>query len=182
MKFLFDFFPLLAFYTAYKLYDIFIATGVIIVATVIQVGYTWIRYKKVQNMHLVTLVLVVVFGGATILLHDAEFIKWKVSIVNWLFGVAFLGSQYIGNKNLVQRMLDTAISVPDTVWTRLNLSWSLFFLSMGFLNLYVFKNFDESTWVDFKVYGLLGLTAVFIIAQGFYLSRHASDDSMEEKE
>lgn len=181
MKFLFDFFPLIAFYVAYKLYDIFIATGVIIIATLIQVGYSWIRYKKVQNMHLITLALVVVFGGATILLHDAEFIKWKVSIVNWLFGVVFFGSQYIGKKNLVERMMGSAISVPSIIWNRLNLSWSLFFISVGFLNLYVFKNFDESTWVDFKVYGLLGLTAVFIIAQGFYLSRHVSDEGVEKE-
>lgn len=182
MKFFFDFFPIIVFYVAYKMYDIYVATGAIIVATAIQVGFTMIRHKRVEKMHLITLGLVVVFGGATLYLKDPEFIKWKVSVVNWLFAIVFLASQYIGERNLIQRMMQQAITVPNAIWKKLNLGWALFFAGMGFLNLYIFKHFPESTWVNFKVYGLLGLTIAFVILQAFYLSRHIVEEENTEKE
>ena len=182
MKFLFDFFPILAFYIAYKMYDIFVATGVAIVATFFQVGIFWYKHRRFENMHLITLALIVVLGGATIILQDAQFIKWKVSVVNWAFGLAFLLSQFIGKKNLVERMMSSAITIPKPIWGRLNIGWVAFFMAMGFLNLYVFKTFDESTWVDFKVYGLLGLTVVFVIMQAFYLARHIQEEETTEEE
>lgn len=178
MKFLFDFFPILLFFIAYKASggDMFLATGVIIAATVVQVSIQWLRQHRIEKMHVITLALVLVFGGLTLALQDEQFIKWKVSVVNWLFGLAFLASQFIGRKSLVERMMSAAISVPKPVWTRLNLSWVAFFLGMGFLNLYVMTHFDDDTWVDFKFYGVLGLTFLFVVAQAFYLTRHVREE------
>jgi len=182
MKFLFDFFPLIAFYAAYKIYDndIYIATGAIIIATLIQIAYNWIKHNKIEKMHVITVVLVTIFGGATILLHDPVFIQWKVSIINWIFGLAFIGSQFIGEKTIVERMMANAITVSKPIWNRLNFSWAFFFISMGFLNWYVFTHYSETTWVDFKVYGMLGLTFAFVVIQGVYLSRHIKDDPEED--
>ena len=190
MKFLFDFFPLIAFYAAYQIYKsynddgnaIYVATAAVIIATLIQVGYNWFKHKKIENMHIITVVLVTVFGGLTILLQDPAFIKWKVTIVNWLFGAIFIASHFIGSKTIVERMLSSAIDVSDKIWIRLNIGWALFFISMGLLNIYVFTNFDEETWVGFKVYGILGLTFVFVVIQGIYLSRHIIEDTSASEE
>ena len=182
MKFLFDFFPIILFYIGYKMYDIFVATGVAIAATILQVGLFWLKHRRFEKMHLITLGLVVVLGGMTIWFHDAAFFQWKVSIVNWLFGAAFLVSQFVGKKPLTERMMGHAIEVPPPVWRRLNLGWALFFFGMGFLNLYVMYNFDEATWVNFKVYGLLGLTVAFVILQSFYLARHIVDTGEVDNE
>ena len=173
MKLLFDFLPIVLFFAVYKIYDDFyLATGVIIIATAVQVGWMWWRHGKVERMPLIALGLLVVFGGITLLLQDEMFLKWKVTVVNWLFGIVFLGSQLIGQKPLIQRMMDSQINLPDRVWRRLNLAWVVFFLAMGVINLYVMYQFDTDTWVSFKFYGLLGLTLVFVLAQGFYLARH----------
>lgn len=172
MKFLFDLFPLILFFVAYKMYDIYVATAVVIVATIVQMAYFWTKHRRLEKMHLVTLILVVVFGGATILFQDEAFIKWKFSVVNWLFGLAFLGSQFIGEKNLVQRMLDKQISLPHQVWKRLNISWVVYFLSLGFVNIYVMYNYDTDTWVNFKTFGNIGLTLALIAGQGWYMHKH----------
>lgn len=172
MKFLFDFFPVLLFFIAYKAYDMFVATGVIIVASLVQVGASWWLHRKVEKMHVVTLVIVVLFGGLTLLLRDPVFIKWKPTVVNWLFGAAFLGSHFIGRKTLVERMMSTQIELPPPVWARLNLTWVVFFIAMGVVNLYVAYNYSEDTWVDFKLFGMLGLTFAFVILQAFYIARH----------
>jgi len=190
MKFLFDFFPLIAFYAAYQLYKsyyeaenaIFAATAAIIVATIIQVGYNWFRHRKIEKMHIITVVGVTIFGGLTLIFHDAAFIKWKVSIINWLFGLVLIGSQFIGDKTIIEKMLSSVVDLPRAVGSKLNLSWAIFFISLGFLNIYIFKNFDEETWVGFKVYGMLGLTFIFIVIQGIYLSRYITEDSSETKE
>lgn len=173
MKFLFDFFPILLFFIAYKLFDIYVATASIIAATFVQVGVYWLMHRRFQTSHLVTLVLVAIFGGATLLLHDPNFIKWKPTVLNWLFAAAFLGSQYIGGKSLVERMMDHAVILPASVWRRLNLSWVAFFIVMGGANLYVAFNFSENTWVNFKLFGILGLTLLFVLLQGVFISRHA---------
>lgn len=173
MKFLFDFFPVLLFFISYKIYDIYVATAVIIVASVIQVGWVWFKHHRVENMHLVTLMLVMVLGGATLLLHDENFIKWKPTVVNWAFAAAFLGSQFIGKKNLIQRMLEGQIAVTlPQVWKHLNIAWVAFFIAMGLINLYVAFNFDTDTWVNFKLFGMMGLTLVFVIAQSLYLAQY----------
>jgi intracellular septation protein len=183
MKFLYDFFPIALFFVAYKTYDIFVATGVIIVASLVQVGHSWMKNRRIEKMHVVTLVLVLVLGGATILLQDENFIKWKPTIVNWLFAAAFLGSHFIGKHTIIERMLNSNISLPSPIWQRLNILWIGFFVLMGVANLYVAFYFapeltaEERTdlWVDFKLFGMMGLTFVFVILQSFYLARHIQE-------
>lgn len=173
MKLLLDFLPVVVFFAVYKLYDDFyLATVAIIIATSLQVAWTWFSQRRVERMPLIALALLIVFGGITLVLHDEMFLKWKPTVVNWLFGAAFLASQFIGRKPLIQRMLDSAMSLPAAVWLRLNLAWTVFFVLMGVANLYVVYQFSTDAWVDFKLYGMFGLTLVFVIAQGFYLARH----------
>lgn len=187
MKLLFDFFPILLFFVTFKLYDdptqgILAATAVAIVATFVQVGISWWRHRRVEKMHLITLALIVILGGATLVLKDEMFIKWKPTVVNWLFAIVFLGSHYIGKKSLVQRVMEKNIQLPEVIWARLNISWVLFFTAMGILNLYVVYNFDTDTWVDFKLFGLMGFTLAFVFAQGFYLVRHMKPDTDAEEQ
>ena len=181
MKLLVDFFPIVLFFAAYKLADIYVATLAAIVGAVIQVAYTWIRTRKVETMHLVSLVLILVFGGATWFLRDPTFIKWKPTVLNWLFGLVFLGSQFIGDKPVIQRMLSAQIELPAFVWRRLNLAWVTFFLTIGTVNLYVAYSYEESVWVNFKLFGMLGLTVVFVLLQSVYLSRHMPQATTEEE-
>lgn len=182
MKFFYDFFPILLFFVAYKLYGIYVATATAIVATFLQVGLFWLKHRRFERMHLITLAIIVLFGGATLLLHDPLFIKWKPTVAYWLFAAAFLGSQFIGGKSLVERMLGHAIQTTRGVWTKLNLAWVLFFITMGFVNLYVAFNYAEDTWVNFKLFGLMGLTLLFVVGQGLVLSRyvHEHPDSEEK--
>ncbi len=210
MKQLFDFFPILLFFIVYKFFldlpdewiltvndwfpfmqmkpgkashAIYLATLTAIIATFVQVGITLAVKKKVEKMHIITLILLLVFGGATLYLKDPVFIKWKPTAINWLFAIVFLGSQFIGEKPLVQRMMEHALEIKDSlVWIRLNLAWIAFFIFSGFANLLVAFNFSEETWVDFKLFGLMGLTIVFVIGQSFYLARYIpSDDTDQEK-
>lgn len=172
MKILVDFFPIVLFFAAYKLGDIYMATLAAVVGAVIQVAYTWFRYRKFENMHLISLALIVVFGGATWYLRDPTFIKWKPTVLNWLFGLVFLGSQFVGDQPVIQRMMGKQLELPARIWKRLNLAWVVFFFVIGGTNLYVAFNYPESTWVNFKLFGMLGLTFAFVMAQSFYLSRH----------
>ena len=172
MKLLLDFFPLLIFFVVYKIWGIFYATGAIIIASTIQILYLWLRYRRVEAMHIVTFVLLVIFGGATIILHDAEFLKWKVSIVNWLFGAGFLASQWWMKKTFIQYLMDKTVTLPQRVWNRLNTGWALFFILIGTINIIVAHYFSTNVWVNFKVFGLLGLTIIFIILQTIYLVKH----------
>ena len=224
MKLLIDFFPVILFFVAYKVSGIYVATGVAIAASAVQVVWSWLRHRRIENVHLVTLALLIVFGGMTIALRDPIFIMWKPTIVNWLFAVAFLGSQLIGGKSLVERMMSQAMEVPPPIWSRLNLMWVLFFLFAGLANLYVVYSYSgfyeaqqalitasgqgeidlsqcttsfsgkllaqcldtqtrEETWVNFKLFGMMGLTIIFVIAQAFYLARHIrNQDSIAETE
>lgn len=178
MKLLLDFLPILIFFGVYKTTnDIIIATAVLIPATMAQMAYTWFKTKTIEKMQLVTLVLVIVLGGATVLFQDKAFIQWKPSVVNWLFGLAFLGSQFIGSKTIVERIMGASLTLPPEVWKRLNIAWTLFFVAMGFINLFVVYTFSEEAWVNFKLFGMLGLTIVFILMQGIYLSRHLPKDN-----
>ncbi len=180
MKVLVDFFPILLFFIAYKIYGIYTATAVAIIASVLQVGYFWFKNKKVENMHLITLAIIVVFGGATLILEDELFIKWKPTVVNWLFAAVFLGSQFIGKKNIVQRMMGAVITLPPVIWVKLNYAWVLFFIASGVANLYVMYNFDTDTWVNFKLFGMMGLTFAFIILQGIFLMRYIKPEQAKE--
>jgi intracellular septation protein len=179
MKLLFDFFPIILFFGAFKLYGIYIATAVAIGATILQVTFTWIRYRKVEMMHWITLILITVMGGLTLYLKDEQFIKLKPSIINWLFGAAFLGSQFFGKRPFVERMMSSNIELPKPVWKRLNFVWSFYFITLGFVNLYVINNFDTDTWVNFKLFGMLGLTILFVILQALYLAKYMPKDEKE---
>jgi intracellular septation protein len=174
MQFLFDLLPVIAFFVAYKLADIYVATGVLIVGVLLQTAVSWIRHRKVSPMLLTSAVLVLVFGGLTLLVHDATFIKWKPTIVNWLFAVAFLVSQYLSGPTLVQRLMGANVEMSPGDWRRLNLAWVGFFIFAGALNLWVAFRFDEATWVNFKLFGLMGLTLLFALAQGIWISRRAT--------
>lgn len=173
MKMLIDFLPIAIFVLVYQMTkDIVLATAVLIPATIAQVLFTWWRWRKVEKMHLVTLALVVLLGGATVILGDGDFIKWKPTVVNWLFAVAFLLSPLFGGKSLIQRMMEKNLTLPAPVWMRLNLAWVGFFLAMGAINIAVFTHFSEEVWVNFKLFGMMGLTILFILIQGVYLARH----------
>ncbi len=192
MKLLYDFFPVLLFFVAYKAYDIFVATGVIVVASLIQISVHWLRTRKVNRMHLVTALLVTIFGGITLALKDPAFIKWKPTVVNWLFAAVFLGSQFIGQKPIVQRMMEgiyadthaekegadqaATLELSHNDWRALNSMWWVFFLILGTINLYVVYNFSEDTWVNFKLFGMLGLTLVFVLLQGIWIARKLPEE------
>lgn len=181
MALLFDFFPVLLFFLAYKWYGIFVATGVIIAATLAQVAIQWVRSRTVKPMHLVTAIIVLVFGGITLLVGDEEWIKWKVTVVNWLFAAAFIVIASIGERRTaIERLLAGELKLPAEVWKRLNLMWIAFFIVVGAINLFVMYRFDTDTWVDFKFWGVIGLTVLFALLQGAYLMRHVEQDSKEQ--
>ncbi|WP_394754486.1 septation protein A [Crenothrix sp.] len=175
MKQLFEFFPVLLFFAAYKFYDIYVATMVMIVATMIQVAIDLVLRRKVETMRWITLALVVVMGGATIYLHDEQYLKWKLSIIEWLFGLAFLGSQFIGEKPFVERMMSGSLTLPPVIWKRLNLLWAAFFTAVGFINLYVMHHYSTDDWVNFKTFGVPILMLVFIALQMVFLYKYMPD-------
>ena len=182
MKFLLDFFPIILFFVAYKVWGIYTATAVAIVATVLQIGY--LRYKtgKVEPMQWVSLGVIVLFGGATLLAHDENFIKWKPTVLYWLMGGALLVGQLFFKKNLLKSLMGAQMQLPEAAWRTMNWSWTGFFAVMGVLNLWVAYNFDTDAWVNFKLFGGMGLMLVFVLAQAVYLSRHmkeAGDDQAD---
>lgn len=151
---------------------VLLATLVVIVATLAQIGVIFARGKKPDMMLWITFVLVVVLGGATVWFHNATFIKWKPSVLYWAMGLAFWVSQTLFRKNLLQSLIGDQLELPPAVWQRLNFAWIGFFALMGVLNLYVAYHFSTSTWATFKAFGATGLMLVFMLAQGLYLSRH----------
>jgi len=190
MKFLFDFFPIIAFFIAFYIPEdreqgIYIATYTIIIATTIQIILYWLLYKKFEKMHLITFAVVLVFGGLTIYLNDENFIKWKPTIVNWCFSIAFIGSHFIGDKTLIERMLtmvENKLELPVHAWRNLNISWALFFIFMGFVNLYVAFNYSTEFWVNFKAWGMTLLNLSFMVGMGIYLYKYLKDIEPESPE
>lgn len=180
MKILFDLFPLLIFFGAFKFYDIFIATAAAIIATFIQVGIFWTKHRRFETIHIITLIIITLFGGLTILLKDDIFIKWKPTIVNWLFSGVIVSMLLFSRKSALEFVMGKQINLPGPVWRRLNWAWALFFLALGGLNLYVAFYYNASAtpevrtaaWVNFKVFWLFGLTLAFAIAQMFFISKH----------
>ena len=179
MKVLFDIFPVILFFAAFKLYGIYIATTVAIVATVLQIAWVWIKHRKVENMQWISLVLIVVFGGATLLLKDETFIKWKPTVLYWLFATVLTVSWLFFSKNFIRSMMDQQVSAPDQVWNRLLFAWVGFFVFMGILNLYVAFNYPTDTWVSFKLFGGIGLMLLFVLGQAFVLAPHMKEKSGE---
>ena len=205
MKLLFDFLPILLFFGAFKYAEgqkdwaaqfatehlgfvvsggivgpneapVLLATVVVIVATLAQIGWLVARGRKVDMMLWVSLGLVVVLGGATIWFHSETFIKWKPSVLYWVMALAFWLSQAIWGKNLLQALIGNQLTLPAGVWQRLNFAWIAFFAFMGLLNLYVAYSFSTDAWVNFKLFGGIGLMLVFTVAQGIYIGRHVKPD------
>ncbi len=175
MKFLIDFFPILLFFVAFKVWGVYVATGVAIAATIAQIIYLRIKNGKVEPMQWISLGLIVVFGGATLISHNDTFIKWKPTVLYWVMAAALLGSQWLMGKNLIQKLMSAQVQLPQPVWDKLNYSWAIFFVLMGALNIWVAHQFDLDTWVTFKMFGGLGLMVVFVVAQAMYLSRHIQE-------
>ncbi|MFI8416975.1 septation protein A [Serratia sp. NPDC078593] len=176
MKQFLDFLPLIVFFAFYKLYDIYVASGALIVATALALVFTWFKYRKVEKMTLITFLMVAVFGTLTLVFHNDLFIKWKVSIIYALFALALLVSQLILKKPLIQRMLGKELTLPDRVWNNLNLAWAVFFLVCGLANIYVAFWLPQSVWVNFKVFGLTALTLVFTLLSGVYIYKHMPEE------
>ena len=210
MKILFDFLPILLFFGTFKYAEgqkdwaarfasehfgflvsggvvgtteapVLLATMVVIVATLAQIAFLLARGKKIDLMLWISLGLVVVLGGATVWFHNETFIKWKPSVLYWAMGASFWVSQTFFHKNLLQTLIGDQLDLPRSVWQRLNFAWIAFFALMGLLNLYVAYSFSTSAWVNFKLFGGMGLMLVFTLAQGVYLSRHIKPDAAESK-
>lgn len=176
MKFLFDLFPIILFFIAFKFADIYTATIVAMIATIGQILWVYYRHRKIDAMQWVSLVMIIVFGSLTIFLHDKTFIQLKPTALYWLFsGALFISAQFF-NKNWIQVLMGKQVTLKanreHSVWRQLNLAWSLFFFGMGALNLYIAFEFSEDTWVNFKLFGSTGLLIIFVIAQGIWLSKH----------
>ena len=176
MKFLFDLFPVVLFFAAFKVWDIYVATGVAIAATVAQVAWLKARGKRVPGMLWSSLGIIAVFGGATLFLQDETFIKWKPTVLYWLFGVVLAVSALAFRRNLIRMMLSEQMQLPDAVWRRLNWSWVGFFAFMGAANLYVAYNFNTDAWVNFKLFGGMGLMLAFVVVQSLFLSRYMEEE------
>ncbi len=172
MKFLYDYFPIICFFVGYKFYGIFTATAVTMGASLLQVSAFWLKHRRFEKLHLITLAFVILLGGSTLIFHKEIFIKWKPSIVYWIFSLVLFTSQYVGKKPLLQRILGEKVALPKKIWSRLNMVWSIFFLGLGILNLYVVYNYTTDAWVNFKLFGTLGITLAFIIAQAIYMTRY----------
>jgi intracellular septation protein len=200
MKFLFDLFPIILFFAAFKLAGanesmahefaarwlgggiapsqapILIATAVAIAASFGQIGWLWLRGRKIDTMLWVSLAIITLFGGATLYLHDETFIKWKPTVLYWLFACVLGASELLFRKNLIRKMLGEQIQLPDPAWKKLNFSWVGFFACMGVINLYVAFNFATDTWVTFKLFGGMGLMLAFVIGQSLFLAKYVEQN------
>jgi len=179
MKFLFDMFPVILFFAVFKLYGIYPATAVAMAATVAQIGWVYFRHRKVEPMLWVSLAVITVFGGATIYLQNETFIKWKPTVLYWLFGGALAIAAVLFKKNLIRAMMEKQMVLPEPLWGRLLFSWIAFFVVMGLLNLYVAFNYSTDTWVNFKLFGGMGLMLIFVLGQALMLAKHIQEKNPE---
>jgi intracellular septation protein len=175
MKLLFDLFPVLIFFVAFKLFGIFAATAAAIGASFAQIGWLLLRRRKIDTMLWVSLGVITIFGGATLLFGNPTFIKWKPTVLYWLFASILAIAALVFRKNLVRSVMEKQVSLPEEVWTRLLASWIGFFAAMGALNLYVAYNYSLDAWVNFKLFGGMGLMLVFVLLQALMLARHVHD-------
>jgi intracellular septation protein len=177
MKFLFDLLPVLLFFVAFKLADIYVATGVAIAASLLQVAWLKLRRQRVEPMLWASLAIIVVFGGATLVLQDETFIKWKPTVLYWLFGMVLAGAALVFRRNLIRSMLSEQVKLPEPMWARLNWSWVGFFAFMGAANLYVAYHYPTDLWVNFKLFGGMGLMLLFVVVQALFLARYMDEKS-----
>jgi intracellular septation protein len=180
-KIIFDFLPLILFFVALKMGDIYLATKVAIVATALQIIWLKLRKQKIETTHWINLIVIVLFGGLTIYLQDEGFIKWKPTVLYWAFAVIIAGTLALFKNNLIKRLMGTQITLPEPVWTKLAYSWSAFFVVMGILNLFVAFSgyFTTDQWATFKVFGLTILLIVFVIGQSLMLAKYMQDDDSQ---
>ena len=175
MKFLFEMFPIILFFAAYKFKGIYVATSVAIAASILQITYAYFKNKKVEKPMIISLVVIIVFGGATLLVHNEMFIKWKPTVLYWIFAGTLLIGRYVFDKNFIQSMLQKQITVPAHVWEKLNLTWALFFAAVGCVNIYVAYHFSTNVWVNFKLFGILGFMLIFVVIQSLILAPYLKD-------
>jgi intracellular septation protein len=176
MKLLFDLFPVILFFIAFKMFNVYVATGTAIVATIAQIGWVKWRHGKVDTMLWVSFAIIAVFGGATLILHDETFIKFKPTILYWIFATILLGSNLLLKKNLMRTLLKEKLTLPTKVWNQVNLGWSVFFVILGIANLYVAFNFSTDAWVNFKLFGVTGMMLVFVLLQAMALSKYMHEE------
>ena len=181
MEILIGFFPIALFFAVFKLWGIYPATAVAIVATIVQIAYLRFKLGKVEPMQWVSLGVIVLFGGATLLAQDENFIKWKPTVLYWLMGAALLVGQLLLRKNLIKSLMGGQVQLPDHAWNTLNWAWSGFFAAMGGLNLWIAYHFDTDTWVNFKMFGGLGLMLLFILVQAVYMSRFMQEKPQDSQ-
>ena len=188
MKQFIDFIPLILFFVVYKISPqavdilghsfmvggIFSATAMLIASSIVVYGILYVRQGKLEKSQWLTLAACLVFGSLTLAFHSETFLKWKAPVVNWLFALIFAGSHFIGDRLLIQRIMGHALTLPQAIWVKLNIAWIVFFLFCGAANLYVAFTYQDF-WVDFKVFGSLGMTLIFLIGQGIFLARHIHD-------
>jgi intracellular septation protein len=172
MKLLFDFLPIFLFFVTFKLFGIYVATAVAMGASLLQVVLYRLKNKRFESMHVITFFSILILGGATLLLHNEIFIKWKPTILYWILGLVFLTSSVFAQKTVIQRLMESSIQVPTPIWQRLNISWSIFFFLLGALNLFVVYHYSTNTWVNFKLFGTFGLILLFVILQSLYMSKY----------
>ena len=181
-KLIIDLFPVVLFFAAYKISDnIFVATAVAIVSAIVQIGLMKWNKMPVMPIHWVSLILIVVLGSISIAFRDPRFLMWKFSVLEWAMGAAILIGQYVFGKNMLRLLMGQELSLTEAVWRKLALIWASFFIGLGTLNLYVFSFYSEAQWVDFKTYGVLGLTLVFVIVQSIWLGKHIPQDAQDLK-
>lgn len=176
MKFLFDLFPVILFFIAFKFSGIYVATAFAIGATLLQIGWLWIRRQKIDAMLWISFITIVVFGGATLWLHDESFIKWKPTILYFVFAAALIIAQFLGKQPL-RALLGKQIKIDDLSWKHLTIAWAIFFIFLGVLNIVVAFNFSTEKWVTYKLFGNTAITFVFVVAQTFWLAKKAQRES-----
>jgi intracellular septation protein len=177
MKILIDFFPILLFFGAYKMYDIYIGTGVLMAATVLQMALIYGIDRKLQMMHKITLILILAFGTLTLVLHDDRFIKWKPTVLYAAMAIALAIAVWVYKKNFLKMLLGSQMTLPEPVWMRLNMVWVVYSAFMALINAYVAAYYSTEAWVNFKLWGY-AFPLIFIVGQGFYISRYlVADDT-----
>jgi intracellular septation protein len=180
MKLLFDFFPIVLFFIAYKFFGIYTATTVAMIASLSQVAFYRFKFQHYEKIHLISLAIIMILGGATLFFHNPWFIKWKPTGIYWLSALVFFSSSYIGSKPLIQKMMEANVILPEKIWHRLNRAWALFFVLMGAVNIYVAYHFNTDIWVNFKLFGGVGFTLLFVLIQAVYLTRHMDNTELEK--
>lgn len=180
MKLLFEFFPIVLFFAAFKVKGIYFATAIAIAASILQIAYMLVRGKKIEPMMWINLSVIAVFGGSTLLLHNELFIKWKPTILYWAFAGTLFASRALFGKNIMRAMLQKQVQLPERVWNRMNANWASFFALLGTVNLFVAYNYSTAAWVNFKLFGCMGSMLVFVIIQSMLISPHIIENNDSE--